>query len=83
MTCSIVTPADVDAIRVAALQRLVQRDGGAHKLLFDLAEAFEACCELEVVVGAGLGDGGDDGDVVALGADVVGGGDDGDVDVCL
>ncbi len=54
-----------------------------HELLLDPAEALDARCELEVVVRRGLGDGGDDGDPVALGADVVGGGDAGDVNVCV
>lgn len=52
-----------------------------HELFLDLAEAVEARLELEVVVGSGLGDGGDNGDVVALGADVVRRRDAGDVDI--
>lgn len=48
-----------------------------------MAEAIEAGLQFEVVVGGCFGDGGYDGDIVALGADVVCGGDDGDVDVCV
>ena len=52
-----------------------------HELLLDAAQALDTGGQLEVVVGRGLGDGGDDGDPVPLGADVVCGGDAGDVDV--
>jgi hypothetical protein len=55
--------------------------GPCHELLLDLAETLQAGGELEVVVRRRLGDGGYDGNVVALGADVVCGRDAGDVDI--
>jgi isopentenyl diphosphate isomerase/L-lactate dehydrogenase-like FMN-dependent dehydrogenase len=69
---SIVTLGKEDVVVVAALKRLVERDGLTHELLLNLAEAVETRLQLEVVVGVGLGNGRDNGDVVALGADVVG-----------
>lgn len=44
-----------------------------HELLLNLAQTLQTGLELEVVVGTGLSNGGDDGDPVALGADIVGG----------
>lgn len=82
MARSVVALGNKDAVIHAALQGLVQRNRRAHELLFDAAEPVETWLQLEVVVAVAFGDGGDDGDVVALGADVVRGGDDGDVDVC-
>ena len=67
----VVALGDEDVVVLAALERLVKRDGRAHELLLNLAEAVETRLDLEVVVRVGLGDGADDGDVVALGADVV------------
>lgn len=52
-----------------------------HELLLDLAEAVNTGLELEVVVGRSLGDGGDDGNPVALGADIVRGRDASNVDI--
>ena len=43
-----------------------------NELLLNGAETLKTGLELEVVVRGGLGNGGDDGDPVALGADVVG-----------
>lgn len=83
MAGSVVALGEEDVVLLAAVERLVQRDRGAHELLLDLAEAVEARLDLQVVVGVGLGDGADDGDVVALGADVVRPRYHGDVDVVL
>lgn len=58
-----------------------RHEASYHELLLDRAEAVEAGLQLEVVVGSSLGDGGDDGDPVALGADVMGGRDAGDVNI--
>lgn len=55
--------------------------GTYHKLLLNLAEAVNTRLELEMVVGRGLSDGGDDGNPVALGADVVSGGNARNVDI--
>lgn len=82
MARGIITPADVDAVLVTAVEGLVERDRWTHELLLDPAEALEARLQLQVVVGRRLGDGGDNGNVIALGADVVRRGDDGDVNVC-
>ena len=60
----------------------LQMQNTYHELLLDSAEAVETRLELEVVVSLSLGDGGDDGDPVALGADVVGRGNASDVDIC-
>jgi hypothetical protein len=81
MARRIVTLGDEDAVTPPTLQRLIQRDRRAHELLLDLSQTLQAGLQLQMVVGLGFGDGGDDGDVVALGADVVGGRDHGDVDV--
>jgi len=83
MARGIIALGDEDAVLGAIAGGLVQGDGRAHELLLDTAEAVEARLQLEVVVGGGLGDGADDGDVVAAGTDVVGGADHGDVDVVL
>ena len=82
MACGVVALRHEDVIVGAALEGLVQRDGLTHELLLNLAKTVKTRLELEVVVGVGLGDGRDDGNVVALGADVVGGRDNGDVNVC-
>lgn len=82
MACGIVALREEDVVVVTILERLVQRDGLAHELLLNLAETVKTGLELEVVVGIGLGNGRDDGDVVALGANVVGGRNNGNVDVC-
>ena len=71
-----------DVVIGTALNWLVEWDSRAHELLLNLSETVETGLELKVVVGVGLGDGRDDGNVVALGADVVGGRDNGDVNVC-
>jgi len=52
-----------------------------HEVLLNLSKTLQTRSELEVVVGRGLGDGGDDGDPVALGADVMCRGHAGDVDI--
>lgn len=54
-----------------------------HELLLDLSEAVDTRLELEVVVGSGLGNSGNDGDPVALGADIVCGRDGGNVNICV
>ncbi len=82
MARGIVALRQENVVVVAGFERLVERNGLAHKLLLNLAEAVKTRLELKVVVGVGLGDGRDDGNVVALGAHVVGGRNDGNVDVC-
>jgi hypothetical protein len=72
-----------DVVVRTALEGLVNRDGRAHELLLNLAEALKTGLDFEVVVGVSLRDGADDGDVVALGADVVCRGDHSNVDVVL
>ena len=67
----VVALGDEDVVVLAALERLVDRDGRAHELLLDLAEAVETGLDLEVVVRVSLSNGADDGDVVALGANIV------------
>jgi hypothetical protein len=42
-----------------------------HELLLNLAKTLETGCELEVVIGVCLSNGGNNGDVVTLGADTV------------
>jgi len=79
--CGIVALGDEDVILLAALQRLVDRDRGTHELLFNLAQALKSGLELQVMVGIVLGNGRNDGDVVALGADIVCRGDHRNVDV--
>jgi len=81
MARRIITPTNIHSIPIPTLQRLVNRDWRANEALFDFAETLQTGLKLEVVVGFGFGDGGDDGNIVAFGADVVRGGDDGDVDV--
>ena len=71
--CGIVALGDENVVLLAALQRLVDRDRGTHELLLDLAQALKARLEFNVVIGILLGNGRDDGNVVALGADVVSG----------
>lgn len=82
MACGVVALREENVVVAAALQRLIQRNRLAHELLFNLAEAVKTGLELEVMVGVGLGNRRDNGDVVALGADVVSGRDNGDVDIC-
>ena len=53
-----------------------------HELFLDSSETLETGGEFEVVVCCGFGDGGDDGNIVALRADVVGTGNDSDIDIC-
>lgn len=96
----VVALGDEDVVVDAALEGLVERNGGAlyrvldldlakdeegeeayHEFLLNLAEALETRGELEMVVRGRLGDGRDDGNVVALGTDTVGAGDDCNVDV--
>jgi hypothetical protein len=67
----VVALGDEDVVVRAALERLVNRDRRAHELLLDFAEAIETGLDLEVVIRVSLGDGADNGDVVALGANVV------------
>ena len=81
MACGVVALREEDVVVCAALQWLVQRDGLAHELLLNLAEAVKTRLELEVVVGVCLSDSRDNGDVVALGAYVVSRRDDSNVDV--
>ena len=81
MAGGVVALGQEDVVVGAALERLVEWDRLAHELLLDLAEAVETGLELEVVVAVAFGNGGDDGNVVALGADVVGRRDNSDVDV--
>jgi hypothetical protein len=81
VTCGVVALRHEDVVFAAASNRLVQRDGGAHELLLDLAETIKTWLELKVVVAVAFSDGGDDGNVVTLGADIVCGRDDSDVDV--
>jgi len=71
MARRIITPTNIHSIPIPALQRFVDRDWRADEALLDFAETLEAGLKLEVVVGFGFGDRGDDGDVVAFGADVV------------
>ena len=54
-----------------ALEWLVKWNRWAHELLLNLTEALKTGLDLQVVVRVSLGDGADNGDVVALGADVV------------
>ena len=54
-----------------ALEWLVKWNRWAHELLLNLSETVETWLKLKVVVAVTLGNGGDNGDVVALGADVV------------
>jgi hypothetical protein len=81
MAGSVIALGYENAVVDAALQWLIERDGWTHELLFDSSKTFKAGCKLEVVVCIGLGDSGDNSDVVTLGADAVGTGDDSDVDV--
>jgi hypothetical protein len=52
-----------------------------HEFLLDPAEALKSWLKFKVVVGGRLGDGGDDGDVVAFGAYVMSAGNDGNVNI--
>lgn len=81
MARGIVASGQEDIVIDATLERLVKRNGLTEELLLDPAKSIKTGLELEVVVAVRFGNGGHDGDVVALGADVVCGGDDGDVDV--
>ena len=69
--CRVIALRDEDVGLLAIVNGLVERNGGSHELLFDLAQTLEASLKLEVVISIVLGDGGHDGDVVALGADVM------------
>ena len=57
------------------------RKGIYHELLLDPAEALKSWFKFKVVVGCRLGNGGDDGDVVAFGTYVMSTGNDGNVDI--
>lgn len=81
MRCSIVALGDEDVVLLTVLEGLVERDRGTHELLLNFAQTLKAGLELQVVVSIVLGDGRDDGNVVALGADVMCGGDHRNVDV--
>lgn len=81
MRCGVVTLGNEDIVLLAALQRLVNGDGRTHELLFYGTQALKARLELQVVVSIVLGNGRDDGNVVALGADVVCRRDHGNVDI--
>lgn len=72
---------DEDVVLLAALDRLIQGNRSTHELLLNLTQALEPRLQLQVVVGIRLGNGGDDGNVVALGADVVSRRHHGDVDI--
>lgn len=72
VTGGVVTLRDEDVVVNAGLERLVQWDWWAHELLLNGTKTLKAGCQLKVVVCGGFGDGGDNGDVVALWADVVG-----------
>ena len=80
---SVVALGEKDAVIGAALEGLVEGNGSTHKLFLNLSKTVETGLELEVVVAIALGDGGHDGDVVALGANVVGRRYDCDVDIYL
>jgi hypothetical protein len=82
VACGVVALRHEDVVVGAALEGLVQRDGLTHELFLNLAKTVKTRLEFKVMVGVSLGDGRDDGNVVALGADVVGGRDNGDVNVC-
>ena len=69
--CRVITLRNEDVGLLAIVDGLVERDGGTHELLLDLAQSLEARLKLKVVVGIILGDGGHDSDVVALGADIM------------
>ena len=81
MASGIIALGDEDIVIHAAFQGFIQRYRRTHEFLFDLAEAFEAGLQLEVVITRAFSDRGHDGDVVAFGADVVCGGDESDVDI--
>lgn len=83
MAGGIVTPGNIDVVLAAILQGFVQRDRGSDEFFFDATQALKARFQLDVVVCFVFGNGGDDGNVVALGADVVGRRDHRDVDVWL
>ena len=72
MAGCVVALGDEDVVIDTALQWLIERNGWAHELLLDSSETLKSRCELEVVVGVGLGNGGDNGNVVTLRADAVG-----------
>ena len=72
-----------DVVIGTALNWLVEWDSRAHELLLNLSETVKTRLELEVVVSICLGDGRDNGDVVALRADVVCRRNHGNVDIYL
>jgi hypothetical protein len=72
MAGRVIALGDVNIIVDTTLQRLVDWNWWAHELLLDSSESLEARCEFEVVVCVGLGDSGDNGDVVAFRTDAVG-----------
>ena len=72
MAGSIITPTDKDLIIHPALQRLVKRNGWAHKFLLNLSKSVEARLQLKVMIDSSLSYGGNDGYIVAFGAHVVG-----------
>ena len=71
MARGIITLGDEDIIIDSAFQRLIERYRRSHELFFDLAKSVDTRLELEVVVARVFGNGGDDGDVVALGTDIM------------
>jgi hypothetical protein len=81
MARSVIALGNEDVVVDTALERLMQRDWRSHEHLLDLAEALEPGLQFEMVVGARLGDGRDDGNIVAFGANVVSGRDDRDIDI--
>ena len=73
MARGIIALGDEDVVIHSAFQRLVEWYGRSHEFLFNLAESVDTRLELKVVIGFVFGDGGDDGDVVALRTDLMGG----------
>lgn len=81
MASGVVALRHEDVVLGAALDGLVEWDSWAHELLLNLSETVKTGLELKMVVAVALGNGGDNGDVVALGANIVCRRDDRDVDV--
>lgn len=71
VTGRVVASRDEDVVILSALERLVDGNRRSHELLLDLAETIESGLQLEVVVAVTLGNGRDNGNVVALGSYVV------------